>query len=116
MNKKKEKVPMRLSLGNVTLTEEMIDWVPSPTGPRTTEPRVSLSFGIITACDKDWFRAAFIHEPSSPNPGLNILNESRTIGIASVARMLILMEEWRKRNGLKPSMASETDESIQEIE
>lgn len=96
---------MQLTMGNLTLREEMIDWVPCPKGRRKAKKHLALAFDLKSPCGDLWVNAAYIHEPMSMNPGLNIVNDSQTSGVASIQRMLILLEEWRARKAIPPSHA-----------
>jgi hypothetical protein len=95
-----------MSMGNITLREREINWVPCPTGKKTTEPHMVLTFDLEPPCGGKFVNVAIIHEPESPNPGLNLTSKCATLGVASIQRMLLLLEEWRADKGLPPSMAA----------
>lgn len=97
---------LSLSMGNVTLRERSISWTPSPEGKRITDPHLALAFDIEPPCGGKIVNVAIIHDPEGPNPGLNILNKSGTLGVAGIQRMLVLLEEWRAQKGLPPSNAT----------
>jgi hypothetical protein len=97
---------LSMSMGNVILREREISWTPSPDGMRVADSHRVLAFDVEPPCGGKIVNVAIIHEPDGPNPGLNIINKSGTMGVAAIQRMLILLEEWRTQKGLPPSNAS----------
>jgi hypothetical protein len=98
---------LKIQMGNVTLREREINWIPSPNGKKNVEPHLVLTFDVESPCGSLSQGAVIIHEPESPNPGLNIINQSATIGVACIQRILVLLEDWRLRKGLPMSKAAE---------
>lgn len=109
---------MQLRLGNVTLREDQIDWVPWLEGRQKANSHLALAFDCSSPCGESFINVAFIHDPKSPNPGLNLTSESATMGVASIARMLILLEAWRLKHGLDSSNAevARYEDTIEEVE
>lgn len=98
---------LKIKMGNVTLREREINWVPCPTGKQNVEPHMVLTFDVESPCGSLTQGAVIIHEPTLINPGLNIINQSATIGVACIQRVLMLLEEWRNQKGLPMSKAAE---------
>lgn len=102
---------MQLTHGNITLREDMIDYVPTYKGRVKSEPHLALIFDVTSPCGDRWINMMVIHEPTSKNPGLELTNDSRTSGVSGIQRALVLLEEWRKSKGLKSSMAGQVSGS-----
>jgi hypothetical protein len=98
---------LKIKMGNVTLREREINWVPNMYGKKNVDSHMVLTFDVESPCGSLVQGAVIVHEPESTNPGLNIINQSATIGVACIQRVLMLLEEWRKQKGLPMSKAAE---------